>query len=49
MIDPGTEFLEFSAMAAFENIFPTFLQKCAELNELLRIVAFALFIVGTIL
>ncbi len=36
-------------MASFENIFPTFLQKCVELNELLRIVAFALFIVGTIL
>ena len=36
-------------MASFENIFPTFLQKCAELNELLRIVAFALFIVGIIL
>ena len=36
-------------MASFENIFPTFLQKCAELNELLRIVAFALFIVGTIM
>jgi len=36
-------------MASFESIFPTFLQKCAELNELLRIVAFALFIVGTIL
>jgi hypothetical protein len=36
-------------MASFESIFPTFLQKCAELNELLRIVAFALFIVGTIM
>lgn len=36
-------------MASFESIFPTFLQKCAELHELLRIVAFALFIVGTIL
>ncbi len=36
-------------MASFENIFPTFLQKCAELHELLRIVAFMLFIVGTIL
>lgn len=36
-------------MASFENIFPTFLQKCAELNELLRMVAFALFIVGTIM
>ena len=36
-------------MASFESIFPTFLQKCAELNELLRIVAFMLFIVGTIL
>src|SRR5439155_11291162 len=36
-------------MATFENLFPTFLQKCAELHELLRIVAFMLFIVGTIL
>ena len=36
-------------MASFENIFPTFLQKCAELHELLRLVAFMLFIVGTIL
>ena len=36
-------------MASFESMFPTFLQKCAELHELLRIVAFMLFIVGTIL
>ena len=36
-------------MVPFESIFPTFLQKCAELHELLRIVAFMLFIVGTIL
>src|SRR6266705_5052385 len=36
-------------MATFESLFPTFLQKCAELHELLRIVAFMLFIVGTIL
>jgi hypothetical protein len=36
-------------MASFESVFPTFLQKCAELHELLRIVAFMLFIVGTIL
>jgi hypothetical protein len=36
-------------MATFDQLFPTFLQKCAELNELLRIVAFMLFIVGTIL
>jgi hypothetical protein len=36
-------------MASFENLFPTFLQKCAELHELLRIVAFMLFIVGTIM
>ncbi len=36
-------------MASFESIFPTFLQKCAELHELLRVVAFMLFIVGTIL
>lgn len=35
-------------MARFEDIFPTFIQKCAELHELLRLVAFALFIVGTI-
>jgi len=32
-----------------ESLFPTFLQKCAELHELLQIVAFMLFIVGTIL
>src|SRR5260221_13824533 len=36
-------------MAPFDGIFPTFLQKCAELHVLLRIVAFMLFIVGTIL
>ena len=36
-------------MATFEQLFPTFVQKCAELHELLRIVAFMLFIVGTIL
>lgn len=36
-------------MAPFEQLFPTFLQKCAELHELLRLVAFMLFIVGTIL
>src|SRR5215216_2628823 len=36
-------------MASFESMFPTFLQKSAELHELLRIVAFMLFIVGTIL
>jgi len=36
-------------MASFESLFPTFLQKCAELHELLRVVAFMLFIVGTIL
>jgi len=35
-------------MARFEDIFPTFIQKCADLHELLRLVAFALFIVGTI-
>jgi hypothetical protein len=35
-------------MARFEVLFPTFLQKCAELHELLRLVAFALMIVGTI-
>jgi hypothetical protein len=36
-------------MATFDQLFPTFLQKCAELHELLHIVAFMLFIVGTIL
>jgi hypothetical protein len=36
-------------MASFESIFPTFLQKCSELNGLLESVAFALFISGTIL
>ncbi len=36
-------------MASFESLFPTFLQKCAELHELLRIVAFMLFVVGTIM
>ena len=36
-------------MSNFQQLFPTFLQKCAELHELLRIVAFMLFIVGTIL
>ena len=36
-------------MATFESLFPTFLQKCAELHELLRLVAFLLFTVGTIL
>lgn len=36
-------------MARFELIFPTFIAKCAELHELLRPVAFALFVLGTIL
>jgi len=36
-------------MAPFEDIFPTFLLKCAQLHELLRIVTFMLFVVGTIL
>src|SRR5258706_16223198 len=36
-------------MAAFESMSPTFLQESAEPHELLRIVAFMLFIVGTIL
>jgi hypothetical protein len=36
-------------MPSFESLFPTFVQKCAELHELLRIVAFMLFIVGTIM
>ena len=36
-------------MDSFESIFPTFLQKCADLHSLLCIVSFMLFIVGTIL
>ena len=36
-------------MAPFEDIFPTFLRKCAELHDLLQLVAYLLFIVGTIL
>ena len=36
-------------MATFESLFPTFLQKCVELHELLRIVAFMLFVAGTIM
>jgi hypothetical protein len=36
-------------MATFEQLFPTFLQRCVELHELLRLVAFMLFIVGTIM
>lgn len=36
-------------MPTFENLFPTFIQKCAELNTLLHLVAFMLFIVWTIL
>ncbi len=36
-------------MASFESIFPTFLQKCADLHSLLCVVTFMLFIVGTIL
>jgi len=36
-------------MPTFESLFPTFIQKCVELNTLLRLVAFMLFIVGTIL
>ncbi len=35
-------------MASFESIFPTFLAKCAELHELLLVVAFLLFIIGII-
>jgi len=35
-------------MATFEQIFPTFLQKCIELHALLQVVAFLLFVVGTI-
>lgn len=36
-------------MASFESIFPTFLQKCAELHDLLLVVAYMLFIVGVML
>jgi len=36
-------------MAPFEDLFPTFLRKCAELHDLLQLVAYLLFIVGTIL
>lgn len=36
-------------MAPFEDIFPTFVLKCAQLHELLRLVTFMLFVVGTIL
>ena len=35
-------------MATFESIFPTFLTKCAELHDLLLLVAYALFVVGII-
>jgi hypothetical protein len=35
-------------MASFESIFPTFLQKCGDLRELLCAVTFMLFIVGTV-
>src|SRR6266508_2808322 len=35
-------------MATFEEIFPTFLQKCSELRQLLFVVAYMLFIVGVI-
>ncbi|MBL9139286.1 MAG: hypothetical protein JNK85_25685 [Verrucomicrobiales bacterium] len=35
-------------MATFEQLFPTFIQKCADLHALLRLVTFGLFIVGTI-
>ncbi len=36
-------------MASFESIFPTFLQKCADLHGLLQSVTFMLFIAGTVL
>src|SRR6266496_1812430 len=36
-------------MATFESIFPTFLAKCAELHDLLLLVAYALFVVGIIM
>lgn len=36
-------------MASFESIFPTFLQKCADLHDLLLVVPYLLFIVGVIL
>ena len=36
-------------MPTFESLVPAFIQKCAELNTLLRLVAFMLFIVGIIL
>ena len=36
-------------MASFESIFPTFLQVCSELHDLLQTVAFMLFIVGTVM
>lgn len=36
-------------MASFELLFPTFIEKCAELHTLLQVVAFLLFVVGTIL
>ena len=35
-------------MATFEQLFPTFLGKCVELHALLQVVAFLLFVVGTI-
>ena len=36
-------------MASFELLFPSFIERCAELHALLRVVAFLLFVVGTIL
>src|SRR5438552_7676268 len=36
-------------MASFESIFPTFLRKCADLHDLLLVVAYLLFVVGVIL
>ena len=36
-------------MASFESIFPTFLQVCSQLHDLLQTVAFMLFIIGTVM
>ena len=36
-------------MPTFESLVPAFIQKCAEFNAQLRLVALMLFIVGTIL
>lgn len=36
-------------MASFETMFPTFLQVCSQLHDLLQTVAFMFFIVGTVM